>query len=1038
MLLALSPRDDEEGVLALRGFLINRLREIDAHPAGLAGMPPHVVLGIRSLLGHEHLPRAGDELRGEFHDKVRAAYRSLLAVDADRTGRRKLPVFDRARMWANAVLDRAVRPSVVVAMERELFGWPDSGIDRESLLDEIRKPWTPTVERLEAASQIVGAVGDASRSQVENALCHSLFAWPLLVSGRRASTLPIGVHITRSEHVRPDDHFSVVGVSGDLSTEDWNLRMRQCVVVAKELWAAKNGRTGEFRGEVDRAWVTFDFGLASTISEAVANPGVGVDPVELYDASAEVHFTQVVLSRIRGYVKTPSVVVSGRIGPRLDSDDRTDLDPTSEADGGPPAATRNDAPSGGSEQPGSHLEPVRRADDRNPWVDSDESEEQPRPPPWTHGPPRNYAFIGSEAEVEKLRLASETHMFQGAVLSRAYNRFNPRTSASQLWSIDYQVKPGDVQAVSDLVQPGAYRQFSYIRAPDARAAHIRYKDKSPHAPSLPPAESEPVREVVEAVYEGSDRVVDLRGRTGVKTVHAVAALNYLNTTVRGRMGLRMPPSFSWAVLAPVSLERGEAFWELVYEACGAPPEELRRLYAQPQSAVAEIASVLNTFVPSPEAPEFVAPDVLVIEAPTREWSPEPRDGWNPYALHSVIPEVAPRLYSRPGTSILGRTRIVFVDAAAPEMEAGPGMGIPPADLEALVRLSPFYGGFTQEMAIGALWRCPPDWGAPIDIVQRLEELQVLVRASTRYYISPWARRIVSFEWRSLPENEQAALLVACTIAYDPYSIGAVARGAVMGDAVDAEFRHDVVRLLLRASVRQRGDKRVKTQRLLGRTLEQKWPPSWELVRLLLSVRQVRRARRVAHEIMDGPSFSFDVYSSVVAGDLERASVRWEGERAVRAADEHYAHAWAGSERDDVRLYVGSRRYLLADLARGTTEAEELDWVQELYGLSRYENDLSPAHPSYLEWLGDAEKSDVEALRRYVAASAAHPNRTVLAAKAIGSAVLCGVSAEEAIREIPTRVVLMKLSKWDLSRLKPQPTEEADARLIEGVSAVLGV
>ena len=456
LLLSFSPasRSDRDVLRELRRQLLAKLD--GKSRAWYLKLPPAV---IRALVRASHdEPRAGLELSKLIRSKTEdALYRLVEKANDKAKNLRSLPLFDRARIWATQALEPTASERELRRMATDLFSWDrtrlrDGGAEIAGALDSLSVPWRPTSVYLRAVVRLrdtligpdVDSNGEPFKewAQVENVLCHRLFGWPLLTTPAGATTLPVGVQVTppRQRFGTTVDTF-LIGVDPSLHTDEWDGRLRQCVRVAKQLWRAKNGRSGSLRQDVDNAFITFDFSLASEISNRVAGPlGKSVD---LRDGSAEAYFVQLVLARLLGDVAFPDAAVSGRLGPQLRD----------------------------SETLAYHL---------------------------------NYQVLGVEAAEAKLTLAAETQLFERAVLPTAVVSLTPRVDAKELWHYERDFPPPDnIQTVTDLAGPRGWRQYSYVRVPEALAVHTSRKYKSKHAPTLSTTPTHEVGFVLEALASGS-------------------------------------------------------------------------------------------------------------------------------------------------------------------------------------------------------------------------------------------------------------------------------------------------------------------------------------------------------------------------------------------------------------------------------------------------------------------------------------------------------------------------------------------------------
>lgn len=155
-------------------------------------------------------------------------------------------------------------------------------------------------------------------AQLENFLCRTVFAWPLLVvEGLDCGcSLPVAVDVDLRHE---GDKYLTVEVP-DLKTSRMEVNWRDSLEIsmrsAKDLWRSKHGGWGhDFIRAVEKAKCHFSFSWAAEI----ASPPV--PKVILCDRSAEAYFAQVILSRFLGQPRGILAAVSGQIGERCRRED---------------------------------------------------------------------------------------------------------------------------------------------------------------------------------------------------------------------------------------------------------------------------------------------------------------------------------------------------------------------------------------------------------------------------------------------------------------------------------------------------------------------------------------------------------------------------------------------------------------------------------------------------------------------------------------------------------------------------------------------
>ena len=243
-----------------------------------------------------------------------ARTRVVGAQDLDQT----IPTIVAARVVAHHILSGVGKPISVLRLGKSVLSknWRQYEFDGHVVdvlgesLEVLRSPWSQTRERIDAIAMATSVMGSAWHwHQVENAVLHQLFGWPLLVfsKGEDAVSLPVGIDIAfdRKGVTKVDPPHG-----GSIHVGAWLPSLRDAGDAAKVLWRGKHGNAGAFRDAVVSANVVFDFGVAEEIVAGFA------EPITLVDNSMEAYFSQLVLSRILGNAVSSASVVTGSIGKR--------------------------------------------------------------------------------------------------------------------------------------------------------------------------------------------------------------------------------------------------------------------------------------------------------------------------------------------------------------------------------------------------------------------------------------------------------------------------------------------------------------------------------------------------------------------------------------------------------------------------------------------------------------------------------------------------------------------------------------------------
>lgn len=686
---------------ALRKTIADKTSK-DAIPVGevprLGSLP---VQSLRFLKESTADARIAGRLR-RLHEEVNDALQWLGAAGEAPYGYTRLA---RVGTWCAHLLHGSAPPERLLRLGVGLIGYRQRSLDVSEVkpddlgnpVDILRDPYTTTDQRCEAVSDLIATLERDLSARwavrlLENYLYRHQYAWPLIVLGESersgmgyAFSFPVGVDIKFFDHHQANSTL-VLGAEGPVSVQQWRGRLNNCARVGRELWRAKHGHYGAFRhvvhdnyreGGGSRTVVTFDFTSAQNIAapheactvEALGDELSGTPDFVLADGSADAYFAQVVLGRLLGRSPAQVNIATGTIGERHKSEDgRALLNYTFGKPEGIEAKLGYVFASG-------HYE-------------------------------RLVLPSGSEVEVDRWLEAADARWVD--------DKGDGRQTAEVVYARDLHI-------MADVMHPHGWRQYKYVRCPElAWAAHGR-DNRGQIRPGLLSHSDSGVERAVATIQADDGQSVR---RLNARPLEVISALWHLQEK-RKELDPHIPPTLSWACLRVRNREQSLRFWELVFDACGAPDQDLRALIEKPRfdQVVSEIAQVLDRLNPNDYRPSHRAPDVLVVVGLERI---EEEEKFNmlpeadPYRVADVFEALAQRgLVSVPRRKqpLLGSTRVLLVpdapSAARIEMDdlndrveqwrtvigeqAGRFVGRGAAYLM-LGRLALIRGGFTQRVA----------------------------------------------------------------------------------------------------------------------------------------------------------------------------------------------------------------------------------------------------------------------------------------------------------------------------------------------------
>ncbi|MDB5344496.1 MAG: hypothetical protein JWP89_2873 [Schlesneria sp.] len=454
-------------------------------------------------------------------------------------------------------------------------------------LSMIRDPNTPSLKRLKAVARLCSIVNEVPGSeQLENALFHQCFTWPLVVTDHGAFAVPVLVDAILPaipsgprlrEGVNPPNvigHTGVIDLSfGQAPTfNDW---LRRACQAAHDLWRTQHGSTRGFREAVADFRGSFDFTFASEVVKRALptlDPEKG-DRLRVTGASASAYFAQVLLGRLLGRSSYMNVIITGEIGDKIED-----------------------------EEYGFDI-----LDYKFNRIDGVTSKLE-----YVFNARFNDAFIAPAQNSDEIE-SMLNKMHEERPTSGRHNEIDYQQTAQVVYSC------ARLSDVANAAQAMGWRRTQYIRCPDVGHQVQGWKSARRKHDSF--ALRPTVWRVLGVLNRSTSAIVKLP--TGIWPGSVGQALEYINYDFRrydiapdgGLLELKYPqPSLSWAFVRMSANEEDEEFWQLVCRTIGAPVEEFEQFCCSPTPAIAanQFVELLNKFVPELDRRSHRAPDIIVL------------------------------------------------------------------------------------------------------------------------------------------------------------------------------------------------------------------------------------------------------------------------------------------------------------------------------------------------------------------------------------------------------------------------------------------
>jgi len=595
----------------------------------------------------------------------------------------------------------------------------------EEVMPVIRDATTSTMDKINAVNALMAAwsaheqsikswparSGDRSRfrfflGNVSDGIFVRLHAWPLLVIGdNTAISLPVAVDLDwrspQESSGRP-----VIIVPEPLiwiDAREFVSPLNKAAQAAKNLWRSKHGNTWGHRYNVSAACFRIDFSMTERIC-------MDLIPVKLAQRSAEIYFSQMMLSRLLGKPGAHATAITGSIGSQ------------------------------------------RTAMNRNTGEVENLLDYEIEPPE-AHGVRLKMHHVIASGRHERFVVPVST--VDHPTFLEDELRALDRRGTEVITGCKY------LQHVADCAQPEGWRQHRFIHCPDlAQTALYTFQDEA-----TPDAWTKNFLELLKA------NTHPVLHTTGFSETTVARALRRVNHVLRGDLavaGHYPPPMASYLFVRCVHDQMYDPFWFVIWFAIGGTRESLSEflLSTTTDLAAAVLQREMNRMRPTPERPGPRAPDVMVLTDTyhlTSVSSKSPISGvLQKRAVFAILDKL--KLDSSHLHQLLGNTRVIIVPGQTRELSPEP-IEIPKDLVGPLAALCPFRWGFNVPMAARALAGASPG----LDLSAWLKELveaKVIRETSGGFYFIPEDKRRALYE--RIPSEQRPAVQFACGLAYAPY------------------------------------------------------------------------------------------------------------------------------------------------------------------------------------------------------------------------------------------------------------------------------
>jgi hypothetical protein len=438
-------------------------------------------------------------------------------------------------------------------------------------------------------------------------IAHGLFtplhAWPLLLINDTPISLPVAVEVewpgSEGSAGRAEVRF-VPQHTEWIDASKFSRPLVRAAEAAKKLWRSKHGSAGVFRDLVADASFRVDISAASLICE-------GLVPVSLEKRSAEIYFSQIMLSRLLGKPGAHATAITGLIGSQ-----RT-------------------------------------------WFNRNTGRKEKL---------LDYEILPAEAEGTRLKM----HL---VIRQRRHERFVvpdfPENELVELERAGTEVITGCryLQHVTDCAQPEGWRHHRFVHCPELARTALRKHDKEMRVDASVENFLQTLKANTACVLH-ADNVSEETVVAALAHINGV-----LREHLGAGPWRQPPAMATYTFIRCVEDQVYDPFWMVLWSAIGGSQTSLSKflLASSPEESAAVLDGELNRVGPTIDQPSAHAPDVLVI-LDSRRLEDAAAIPTFPGAIHrrAVLPILEKlRLDSNHLRALVGRTRVIVVRGCIPQI-----------------------------------------------------------------------------------------------------------------------------------------------------------------------------------------------------------------------------------------------------------------------------------------------------------------------------------------------------------------------------------
>ncbi len=232
----------------------------------------------------------------------------------------------------------------------------------------------------------------------------------------------------------------------------------------------------------------------------------------------------------------------------------------------------------------------------------------------------------------------------------------------------------NLENVADIAQIEGWRQYKYIRCPEAiwslQYIHHRRVGDGIERPGLLPMKSNQVQNVLNNLMDNTYSNVLKLGHVSIEAV--ATALWLINNPLREKM-TPSPPMLWFSFIRATETEQDIRFWQVVWQTLGASKNDFYKFIqlTSREEIVAELAYALDRLEPKEEYPSHRAPDIMVI-VDSQHFNTShqitPNNQSRPFMVEPILEELnrhkylgsAGGFHYKQFEKLLGHTRIIIL------------------------------------------------------------------------------------------------------------------------------------------------------------------------------------------------------------------------------------------------------------------------------------------------------------------------------------------------------------------------------------------